>query len=64
MRAGNVDPEKLNRDLAAYVESEAENPVSDGNHDSKPTADFHRVIQRAAYMSDLLVGTRSLGPMC
>jgi ATP-dependent Clp protease adapter protein ClpS len=48
MRAGNVDPEKLNRDLAAYVESEAENPVSDGNQDSKPTADFHRVIERAA----------------
>jgi ATP-dependent Clp protease adapter protein ClpS len=48
MRAGNVDPEKLNRDLAAYVESEAENPESDGNQDSKPTTDFHRVIRRAA----------------
>jgi ATP-dependent Clp protease adapter protein ClpS len=48
MRAGNVDPEKLNRDLVAYVESEAENPESDGNQDSKPTTDFHRVIQRAA----------------
>src|SRR5881296_2785701 len=47
MRACNVDLEKLRRSLTAYLESELENLVSDGNEDSKPTAGFQRVIQRA-----------------
>src|SRR4030081_3185712 len=47
MRACNVDLEKLKRNLAGYLESELENLVSEGNEDSKPTAGFQRVIQRA-----------------
>src|ERR1700745_1402053 len=47
MRAGNVDLAKLRRSLTAYLESELENLVTDGNEDSKPTAGFQRVIQRA-----------------
>ncbi len=47
MRACNVDLHKLRRSLAAYLESELENLVNDGNDDSKPTAGFQRVIQRA-----------------
>src|SRR6201987_2875191 len=47
MRACNVDLDKLGRSLTAYLESELENLVSDGNEDSKPTAGFQRVIQRA-----------------
>src|SRR5437773_10213961 len=47
MRACNVDLEKLRRSLTAYLQSELENLRSDGNDDSKPTAGFHRVSQRA-----------------
>src|SRR5919205_556675 len=47
MRACNVDLDKLRRSLIAYLESELENLVADGNEDSKPTAGFQRVIQRA-----------------
>src|ERR671911_187067 len=47
MRACNVDLDKLRRSLTAYLESELENLVGDGNDDSKPTAGFQRVIQRA-----------------
>src|ERR1700710_2918254 len=47
MRACNVDLDKLRRSLTAYLESELENLVSDGNEASKPTAGFQRVIQRA-----------------
>src|SRR4249920_3845694 len=47
MRACNVDLEKLRRNLIAYVDSELENLVSEGADDSKPTAGFQRVIQRA-----------------
>src|SRR5438270_710899 len=47
MRACNVDLEKLRRSLIAYLESELDNLVSDGAEDSKPTAGFQRVIQRA-----------------
>src|SRR5437667_285976 len=47
MRACNVDLDKLRRSLTGYLESELENLVSDGNEDSKPTAGFQRVIQRA-----------------
>src|SRR3954447_10565107 len=47
MRACNVDLDKLRRSLIGYLESELENLVSEGNEDSKPTAGFQRVIQRA-----------------
>src|SRR5438094_159788 len=47
MRACNVDLDKLRRSLTSYLESELENLVTDGNEDSKPTAGFQRVIQRA-----------------
>src|SRR5665213_82333 len=47
MRACNVDLEKLKRSLTAYLESELENLITDGAEDSKPTAGFQRVIQRA-----------------
>src|SRR5579872_3573949 len=47
MRACNVDLDKLRRNLVAYLESELENLITDGAEDSKPTAGFQRVIQRA-----------------
>src|SRR6187402_2144966 len=47
MRACNVDLDKLRRSLTAYLESELENLITDGSEDSKPTAGFQRVIQRA-----------------
>lgn len=47
MRACNVDLEKLRRSLVSYLESELENLITDGSEDSKPTAGFQRVIQRA-----------------
>src|SRR5215217_3913144 len=47
MRACNVDLDKLKRSLTAYIESELDNLVTEGNEDSKPTAGFQRVIQRA-----------------
>src|SRR3954466_2994184 len=47
MRACNVDLEKLKRSLVAYIESELDNLVTEGSEDSKPSARFQRVIQRA-----------------
>jgi ATP-dependent Clp protease ATP-binding subunit ClpA len=47
MRACNVDLDRLRRSLTAYLESELENLITDGAEDSKPTAGFQRVIQRA-----------------
>jgi ATP-dependent Clp protease ATP-binding subunit ClpA len=47
MRACSVDLDKLRRSLTAYLEAELENLVTDGGEDSKPTAGFQRVIQRA-----------------
>src|SRR5471032_2224595 len=47
MRACSVDLDKLRRSLSTYLESELENLVTDGAEDSKPTAGFQRVIQRA-----------------
>jgi ATP-dependent Clp protease ATP-binding subunit ClpA len=47
MRACNVDLDKLKRSLTAYLESELENLITDGAEESKPTAGFQRVIQRA-----------------
>src|SRR5512137_1137999 len=47
MRLCKVDLDKLRRSLIAYLESELENLITDGAEDSKPTAGFQRVIQRA-----------------
>ncbi len=47
MRACNVDLDKLRRSLSTYLESELDNLVTEGSEDSKPTAGFQRVIQRA-----------------
>jgi ATP-dependent Clp protease ATP-binding subunit ClpA len=47
MRACNVDLDVLRRNLVEYVDSELSNLVIDGRQDSKPTAGFQRVIQRA-----------------
>jgi ATP-dependent Clp protease ATP-binding subunit ClpA len=47
MRACNVDLKKLRRSIIAYLDSELDNLVTDGAEDSKPTAGFQRVIQRA-----------------
>src|SRR4026208_324471 len=47
MRACNVDLDKLRRSLTTDRESELENLITDGAEDSKPTAGFQRVIQRA-----------------
>src|SRR6202521_2226015 len=47
MRACNVDIEKLKRNLVDYIDGELENLVMEAADDSKPTAGFQRVIQRA-----------------
>ncbi len=47
MRACNVDVDVLRRNLIEYIDTELENLVSEGDEDSKPTAGFQRVIQRA-----------------
>ncbi len=47
MRACNVDLELLRRNLVEYVDSELDNLLSEAGDDSKPTAGFQRVIQRA-----------------
>ena len=47
MRACNVELDALRRNLVEYVETELVNLVADGRQDSKPTAGFQRVIQRA-----------------
>lgn len=47
MRACNVDLDKLRASLVNYLETEFENLVTEGAEDSKPTAGFQRVIQRA-----------------
>ena len=47
MRACNVDLDLLRRNLVEYVDTELANLIADGRQDSKPTAGFQRVIQRA-----------------
>src|SRR4030081_349204 len=47
MSACNVDLEKLKRNLVDYIDGELDNLVMEGYGDSKPTAGFQRVIQRA-----------------
>ncbi len=47
MKACSVDIEKLKKSLVGYIDTELENLITDGSEDSKPTAGFQRVIQRA-----------------
>ncbi|WP_075996227.1 ATP-dependent Clp protease ATP-binding subunit ClpA [Salaquimonas pukyongi] len=47
MRACNVDLESLRSTLSDYIDNELSNLVTDFDEDAKPTAGFHRVIQRA-----------------
>jgi len=47
MRACNVDLDDLKKTLVGYIDSELDNLVTGYDEDSKPTAGFQRVIQRA-----------------
>jgi len=47
MRACSVDLDMLRRNLVDYIDAELANLITDGRDDSKPTAGFQRVIQRA-----------------
>jgi len=47
MRACNVDLERLRRDLTRYIDTELANLVGSADEESKPTAGFQRVVQRA-----------------
>ncbi|EBY7415860.1 ATP-dependent Clp protease ATP-binding subunit ClpA, partial [Salmonella enterica subsp. enterica serovar Alachua] len=47
MRACNVDLEHLKRIVTDYIDRELDNLVTGYDEDSKPTAAFQRVIQRA-----------------
>ena len=47
MKACSVDLDKLRKSLVGYIDAELENLITDGSEDSKPTAGFQRVIQRA-----------------
>jgi hypothetical protein len=49
MRACNVDIDKVRRNMVLYVESELEELVTDGAEESKPTAGFQRVFERAVF---------------
>ena len=47
MRACNVDLDELKQTVLTYIDSELDNLVTGYDEDSKPTAGFQRVIQRA-----------------
>jgi ATP-dependent Clp protease ATP-binding subunit ClpA len=47
MRACNVDLDLLRRNLIEYIDTELDNLVTELGEESKPTAGFQRVIQRA-----------------
>ncbi|MTH97723.1 ATP-dependent Clp protease ATP-binding subunit ClpA [Roseibium sp. RKSG952] len=47
MRACNVDLDVIRRNLVEYIDNELDNLIVDSEDDSKPTAGFQRVIQRA-----------------
>ena len=47
MRACNVNVDELRSSLVTYIDTELANLVSDESLESKPTAGFQRVIQRA-----------------
>ncbi|MHB2265103.1 ATP-dependent Clp protease ATP-binding subunit ClpA [Aliihoeflea sp. PC F10.4] len=47
MRACNVDIDELKQTVLSYIDTELDNLVTGYDEDSKPTAGFQRVIQRA-----------------
>ncbi|MEQ1938790.1 ATP-dependent Clp protease ATP-binding subunit ClpA [Mesorhizobium sp. CN5-321] len=47
MRACNVDLDELKQTVLTYIDTELDNLVTGYDEDSKPTAGFQRVIQRA-----------------
>jgi len=47
MRACSVDLDRLRNDLSSYIDNELANLIVASGEDSKPTAGFQRVIQRA-----------------
>ena len=47
MRGCSVDLDLLRKNLTSYIDTELANLVTGHEEDSKPTAGFHRVIQRA-----------------
>ena len=47
LRACNVDLEQLKANLTDYIDTELKNLAGSGREESKPTAGFQRVIQRA-----------------
>ncbi|MCC6206525.1 MAG: AAA family ATPase, partial [Hyphomicrobiales bacterium] len=47
MRACNVDLDELKQTVITYIDTELDNLVTGYDEDSKPTAGFQRVIQRA-----------------
>ncbi|MCV0396452.1 MAG: ATP-dependent Clp protease ATP-binding subunit ClpA [Rhizobiaceae bacterium] len=47
MRACNVDIDELRNTLTNYIDAELDNLITGYDEDSKPTAGFQRVIQRA-----------------
>jgi len=47
MRACGVDLDELRQNLEGYIDNELSSLAVDGDEDSKPTAGFQRVIQRA-----------------
>ncbi len=47
LRACNVDIDLLRHNLVEYIDTELDNLITDTGEDSKPTAGFQRVIQRA-----------------
>jgi len=47
MRACNVDIDALRQSLVDYLDTELDNLITESGEDSKPTAGFQRVIQRA-----------------
>jgi ATP-dependent Clp protease ATP-binding subunit ClpA len=47
MRACSVDLDVLRHNLESYIDNELANLITDDGKDSKPTAGFQRVIQRA-----------------
>jgi ATP-dependent Clp protease ATP-binding subunit ClpA len=47
MKACNVDIDDLRKTLVTYIDAELDNLVTGYDEDSKPTAGFQRVIQRA-----------------
>ena len=47
MRACNVDLDELRQTVLGYIDTELDNLVTGYDEDSKPTAGFQRVIQRA-----------------